>query len=241
MKETRIVKYEIEGIPGFENVEFTESSGSRLTVPQAFEFARKHNSTLQSLREAMAVRIDANGMDHADDWQWTRTGAIYVPEGKKVYVAFDDSFMEEFAQRGYDAHVANKPLILSAKDKPIVQAIERARDTKRFVEVAKQGDLEIALSKFGTHEIAVAVAQDMAAPYASHLKDKEYSNGHVWLLKPELAEGKVEVRPVGLGVDDYGSSVNADFNFLISRQARGVRPAQKISTGSKGKLVGSKK
>ena len=227
MKETRIVKYEIESVPSFENVEFTESSGSRLTVPQAFKFARDHNSTLQSLREAMAVRIDAKGADHADDWQWTRTGAIYVPEGKKVYVAFDDSFMEDLAQRGYDAHAAGKPFLLSAKDKPIAQAIERARDTKRFVEVAKQGDLEIALSKFGTHEVAVAAAQDMAAPYASHLKSQERTKGHIWLLKPELAEGKVEVRPVGLGNDICDNDVYAVINFYGNGQARGVRSAQK--------------
>ena len=212
---------------GFERVEFTESSNVLLTVPKAFEFVRAHNSTLQTLREAMAVRISASGADRADDWQCTRTGAIYVPEGKKVYAAFDDEFIEAFAQRGYDARVADRPFILDAKDKPIAQAIERARDTKRFVEVTKQGELEIALAKFGTHEVAVAAAQDMAAQYASYLKSKDFSKGYIWLFKPELAEGKVEVRPIGLGHVSLHSSIDA--NFDDKRQARGVYSVQKLS------------
>jgi len=224
MKETRIVKYEIDSIPGFEDVEFTESSGRLLTVPQAFEFVRKHNSTLQTLREALAVRIDAKGIDHADDFQWTRTGAIYVSKGNKVYVAFDDSFIEEFARRGdYTACLG---------DKSIAQAIERASDTKRFVEVANQGRLEIVLSEFGQHEIVVAAAQGMAEHYASYLKSKNYSKGYFWLLKPELAKDMVEVRPVVLGIVNY-YNVFAYVNFDGIGQARGVRPAQKISERSK--------
>jgi hypothetical protein len=78
------------------------------------------------------------------------------------------------------------------------------------------------------------------------LKSRKYDKGFVYVLTPESLDKQVDaqnalVRPVGLGVDFnviYG--VIANVRFYDVGRARGVRPAQKISTGKEG-LVESKK
>ncbi len=87
----RAVTYELTSTPGFETVKFTESSREDLVWPRAVKFAAGHDAVLQSVREAAAFRIEADGEDEANQLQATRTGAIYFRDGGKFYAAFDDS------------------------------------------------------------------------------------------------------------------------------------------------------
>lgn len=210
----KITYYKI-GVSGFSDVEFTQSSAKLLSVPQAFGFAKKRQSTLQSLRDAIAFRIDAGGQDNADCAQWTRTGAIYTRPSGNLCVAFDDMILEAFAERStYDAHLC---------DKSIVQAIQRARDTKRFAVVANSYT-EIEKSQLETHELLVAAAQDMAAPYARHLNnDPRCHWRNLFFDNTQVKLGQVKVRPVCLERKGDVCLITAHSYFWYRKQARGVR------------------
>jgi hypothetical protein len=255
MKETRIVKYELE-TPGFENVEFTESSKEFLIWPKAVKFAADQNAVLQSLREAAAFRIEARGKDDADRYQATRTGAVYFKDGNKFYVAFDDipdtkeNVVLARAIDGYEANTEGRELLVSKKDKQIAQLLKRAEKSDRIVEVI-ESPLELATkatdgsSEFGSNKAVQALFGDVAEPYAAMLKSRKYDKGFVYVLTPESLDKQVDaqnalVRPVGLGVGYDSVDAGAVYRFDDGGRARGVRPAQKNSTGKEG-LVESKK
>lgn len=257
LKETRIVKYEID-TPGFESVEFTESSKDVLIWPKAVKFAAEQKAVLQSIREAGAFRIQAEGKDDADRYQATRTGAVYFKDGSKFYVAFDDTsdtkenIVLARAVEGYEANKEGRELLVSKKDKYLAQILKRAEKSDRIVEVV-ESPLELATkasgsSEFGSNKTVQALFGDIAEPYAGMLHKRGYGKGFVYVLTPEKLEKQVDaqntlVRPVGLGVDSYIdiSSVDAIDRFSNDGRARGVRPAQKISTENKSKLVGNTK
>jgi hypothetical protein len=256
MKETRIVKYELE-TPGFENVEFTESSKEFLTWPKAVKFAADQNAVLQSLREAAAFRIEAQGKDDADRYQATRTCAVYFKDGNKFYVAFDDipdtkeNIVLARAIDGYEANKAGREFLLSKKDKHIAQFLKRAEKSDRIVQVV-ESPLELATktnagsSEFGSNKAVQALFGDIAELYAAILKSRDYDEGFVYVLTPEsldkhVAGDKALVRPVGLGDDNYNCIyVDANNRFYYFGRARGVRRAREFSTGNKA-LVGTKK
>ena len=62
MKEIRKGTYTLD-MPDFEGVEFTESSKEALSLPEAVKFAADQHTILHSLREAAAVRIEAEDKD----------------------------------------------------------------------------------------------------------------------------------------------------------------------------------
>lgn len=251
LKETRIVKYEID-TPGFENVEFTESSKDYLIWPKAVKFAADQNAAvLQSVREAGAFRIQAEGKDDVDHYQVTRTGAVYFKDGSKFYVAFDDApdasqnIVLARVQEGYDANSKRCEWTLSKKDKHIAQILKHAEKSDRIVQVV-ESPLELATkvsfgsSEFGSNKTVQALFSDVAEPYAGMLHKRGYSKGFIYVLTPEnlekrVADDKTLVRPVGLGGDYYGDIyyyvdvVLAGYRFNYVGRARGVRGAQKFS------------
>jgi hypothetical protein len=241
-------------VPGFENVEFTESSKELLIWPRAVKFAADRNSILQSLREAAAFRIEAQGKYAADHYQATRTGAVYFKDGNKFYVAFDDvpdakeNIVLARAIDGYEANKAGREFLLSKKDKQIAQLLKRSEKSDRIVEVI-ESPLELATkttdgsSEFGSNKAVQALFGDIAEPYAAMLKSRKYDEGFVYVLTPESLDKQVDaqnalVRPVGLGFDIY--YVYAIDRFNGYGRARGVRRAREFSTGNKA-LVGTKK
>jgi len=244
MKETCVVKYELEN-PGFENVEFTESSKSFLIWPKAVKFAADQNAVLQSLREAAAFRIEAQGKDDADRYQATRTGAIYFKDSNKFYVAFDEipdakeNIVLAHAVDGYEANKKSREFLLSKKDKQIAQLLKRAEQSNRIVEVV-ESPIELATkasdssSEFGSNKTVQALFGDVAEPYAAMLESRDFNKGFVYVLTPQnldehVAGDKALVRHVSLG-DKYYSSIKyvyADSHFGNDCRARGVRnPSQ---------------
>ena len=242
LKATHIIKYEID-TPGFEGVEFTESSKDHLICPEAVEFAADRNSVLQSLREAAAFRIEAEGKEyHADRNQPTRTGAIYFKNGNKFYVAFDDTpdpqqniilaRVRGVVRGVYDANSNDCAWTLSKKDEHISQILKRAEKSDRIVEVVESA-LELAtkanggVSEFGSNKIVQALFGDVAEPYAAMLKSRtamlkssKYDKGSVYFMTPEMLGETVDeknavVRYVGLchGKYDRISGVCASCQF----------------------------
>src|SRR3989344_5003262 len=210
------IKYELE-TPGFEGVKFTESSINNLVWPKAVKFAADQNAVLQSLREAVAFRIEAQGKDGANREQATRTGAIYFKDGNKFYVAFDDipdprqNIVLARAIEGYEANKEAREFILPKKDKQIVQLLKRAEKSDRIVQVV-ESPLELATkasassSKFGSNKTVQAAVGDIAELYAGMLHERDYSRGVFYVLTPdfldkEVADDETLDRPVKLGVD----------------------------------------
>lgn len=246
LKETRIVKYEID-TPGFEGVEFTESSKYYLIWPEAVKFAADQNAVLQSIREAGAFRIEARYKidNYRDDFyscQATRTGAICFRDGSKFYVAFDDTpdvkqnIILARAVEGYESHRGGRGfgLLVSKKDKQITQILKRAEKNDRIVQVV-ESPLELAtkasngVSEFGSNKAVQALFGDVAEPYAAMLHKHNYSKGVVDVfthLGEQVADDKALVRAVSLG--EVGS-VDAIDRYCNIGRARGVRGAREFS------------
>ncbi len=258
----RAVTYELTSTPGFETVKFTESSKEDLVWPRAVKFAADNEAVLQSICEATAFRIEANGEYEANQRQATRTSAIYFRDGGKFYVAFDDSPSREQniilsrAVEGYKKNKRGREMLVSKKDEHISQMLERAEKYERVIEVVRS-TLELAtrtdffglfgISEFGKSKAAQALLGDIAEPYArmindtATLRDKiSVSKGSIYLLSPKFLEEKLShndvafVRTVGLGGDFYGIDyVDASEKFIGSGRARGVYGACEFSAYQK--------
>ncbi|MBI4738364.1 hypothetical protein HY772_02170 [Candidatus Woesearchaeota archaeon] len=236
--ETHIVKYELD-FPGFEGVEFTESSKEVLTWPAAVKFAADQNSVLQSVREVGAFRIEAEEKDDADRYQATRTCAVYFKDGSNFYVAFDDApeasqnIILERVQEDYDAAFNGREWILPKTDRHIAQILKRAEKSDRVIPVV-ESLLELMTkastcsSEFGSNDTVQALLGDVAEPYARMLHKRDYHKGLVYLLTLSILDKHVDaqsalVRPVGVGCVSFFSVVGVDL-FDVGR-ARGVRNA----------------
>ncbi|MBI4739466.1 hypothetical protein HY772_08060 [Candidatus Woesearchaeota archaeon] len=240
LKETHIVKYELD-LPGFEGVEFTESSKEVLIWPAAVKFAADQNAVLQSVREAGAFRIEAERKDNADYYQATRTSAVYFKDDSNFYVAFDDApkssqnIILERVREGYDASFNGREWILPKTDRHIAQILKRAEKSDRVIPVV-ESLLELMTkastlsSEFGSNDTVQALFGDVAEPYARMLHKHEYQTGLVYLLAPKILDRHVDaqsalVRPVGIGGVGFFGVVAVD--LLDVGRARGVRNVSK--------------
>jgi len=243
--------YKLTNTPGLEGVEFTESSKKDLFWPEAVKFAADQNAILQSVREAGAFRIEAEGKYDADNTQATRTGVIYFKDGSKFYVAFDDipdarqNIILACVQEGYDASSKRRELLVSKKDKQIAQLLKRAEKNDRIGQIAKNPvenaldvmALELATkasagsSEFGSNKVVQALFGDVAELYAGMLHKRNYDKGCIYLLVPEsldkqVAGDKAIIQPVSLSGDDDIAVVLAGNVFSYTGGARGVRGAK---------------
>ncbi|MBI4141751.1 hypothetical protein HY484_02390 [Candidatus Woesearchaeota archaeon] len=240
VKETkRTVLYELTKLSGFDGVEFTDGSPSRLNWPNAVNFANERKAILQSVREAVAFRVDSGGVDGSDDYQATRTGGVYFKEGDTIYLAVDDvaddskNIVLARSQEGYSAHQSGNEWVLPKKDKHIFQFLKRAEITHRIVEVV-ESPLELAtvrsggVSEYGQNATVKVLMGDVSEHNAAWLKEHNYGVGKVYTLLPEYVSNKIKddrevlIRPVGL--DDLDVDVIDQFND--SGRARG-RVAQR--------------
>ncbi|MBW2978729.1 hypothetical protein KY304_01300 [Candidatus Woesearchaeota archaeon] len=257
IKKTRIIKYELEN-PHFKGVEFTEHSNEWLDWPKAVRFASEQGdgSILQSAREAAAFRIEAEGDYDADLYQATRNVALYFKVGDKFYCAIDDiadpeqNIVIARAEESFKSHSNHGKYILPVNDSLVKGVLSRAEKTGRIVE-ATESLLELKTktvkekSEFGQNDWNKAILLDVAESYAQMLNKRGYKIGRVWSLTPESLEeigvdgNSVEVRPVGLGDNDYYSvnDVVAVNLFDYDGRSCGVRRAKNFSTGNKGRLV----
>ena len=139
--------------PGFENIVFTPIKPA-LLFPSAVDFISDHpdgnNSTLQSVREAVAFEIEVENEYHghkldrgrdSDHLQLTRTSATYFMDSGKYYVAIDDdpsptdNLLLARAPERYWMHAAGRNSLLSKRDLHIRKTLERAEDSDKIVEI----------------------------------------------------------------------------------------------------------
>lgn len=212
--------FKITGRPGFEDMSFSPSSESHLSVPSAVKFAAQHG-VLQSAREAAAFRIEANGADNSDRYQATRTVAVYGPD----FVAFDDTPNPEAniilarAKEGYDFNSKIGTWQLPESDRHIKGILERAGKAGRIVTLPRASPNE-----FTDNEIVQAILGDMAEPYANQLEGQGYKNTYVYTLARDEGREKLAVRSVGLGDGNVVSYLDA-IRFSGVGFARGVAGA----------------
>jgi len=245
LKETRIVKYELEN-PAFADVEFTESSKNYRILPKAVQFAMGQKAVLQSAREAAAFRIEADKADGADLCQATRTGSIYFIKDGKKYIAVDDhpdpnqNIVISRVQEGYNANRVSpfSELFVPLNDEQLNELLNRAEKADRIHQFPSKC-LELALedvngsSEFGKNSIARSLLGDMVEPYATFLRGRKCKTGYVFLLDPNYVEAQTKgqtaiVRPAGLGGGSYIDigSFGTGNQFGNGGGVRGVRGAR---------------
>jgi len=212
-------------IDRYKRLVFTGSSSKLNTRSEAMKFANdKGGCILQSLPEAAAFRIAAEGNYNADRYQFTRSAALYLHKNGKVYVGFDHdiekSMLLTYPQEGYD--LQRKELILSLQEDSVKEACDRVK----LVEPSKLS-LELRLDgQFSSNEYVQELLGEVAPAYESFLNGICSSgNGYVWLLDREYIKGvlpndHVLIRPCALGGLSHGLLAHVDGS--IHGYARGV-------------------
>ncbi|MCK4670269.1 MAG: hypothetical protein KAT43_03620 [Nanoarchaeota archaeon] len=222
IKETRIIKYELEN-PHFNGVEFGELSKSFLPMDYAVCFAANQGRILWSAREAGAFSIEQSIEQASCGFRYlgcpiylTRTVDIGIKIDDKFYHAIDDTINPEQnlviarAQEGDESHFLNGKYLLPITDPLVKGALLRAEKTGRIFEATKgvnrlKTKAVNGKSEFGQDDGNKAILLDVAEPYAqmlSHLRG--YNYGYMWFLEPESLERMgvdgnfVEVRCVHL-------------------------------------------
>jgi len=245
IKEIEMGRYKLKN-PAFAGAEFTNGSDDFLVGPEAVEFGARDGGILQSAREAIAFRREANGKYAADRTQATRTGAIYFEKDGKFYAAFDDSTNPENniviarAAQGFEAHKANGRFLLPTTDPLVDRIIKRAQnETGRFAEVPTNYPSELSTervdgkSQCGQDLRNKAILGDVAESNSNMLNQRGYRVGSIWCLNPEIlvrigVDGNfAEVRHVKLGDGncDCLGNIYAASQFNYRGRSRGVRHA----------------
>ncbi len=134
----------IEGVPGFENIEFTENSADELTIPQAVKFADEKGAILQSALEAAVFMSEADkSRIYMPKKQITRTIALFYTDGKRAYVAFDDTHTPSkidnlLLSRYEEGYAINKLYhfwVLPKSDFNISHILRDAKENNRIAEI----------------------------------------------------------------------------------------------------------
>jgi len=209
----------------FPDLLYTKSSTSELNRLQAIKFAQEQGAVLQSMPEAAAFRMEGKGQDYADEYQITRTAAIYMVEAGKVMVGFD--------------HDPKKSLVLTTQKEPI-QALKSGgeyvylKNDERVNEMmgritfsTYRSQLELKLNgTFSNDPIVKELLGDVAAAYESYLKGKDFTTAVVYLFKQDEVKKSIRgnnilVRPCALCA---GCTIISEYagGFNGSNYARGV-------------------
>ncbi len=244
-------EYQLETVPGFEQIVFTESSPASLALPQSVTFAQERDCVLQSAREAWAFRIDSNGTLESDRYQVTRTAALSLRHNGNYSIAITDStspdenILLSRAQEGSASHHVNNHWLVRRDDPVVHRMLERAHDEHRVfpalesaitLSTRQQG----GASPYGAHPVTQAIlGDDLTERVAVYLNQHGYSIGYAHTLSRKdlqkliVNDDHVEVRRVGagggvgIGMYDLYAGVHCD----ISGRARGVRGK---SSGNRG-------
>jgi len=195
--------YRIEDVPVYGTLEVSSSSQDRLTVPQAFEFARKHDGRLQTIGEALAVRVafynddkeTKSGIDGSADYQRTSTISLKLKNNGSFTVdapyvcAFvdleDNKHGRALLHEGYDANCKGNNLLKSVKDGFICDLIAQAKDTGRVASALAERPLKLATaqkggkSAYGQHPNVIAVFgnTELTELNAHYLSERGYKEG----------------------------------------------------------------
>jgi hypothetical protein len=234
-------EYQID-TPGFDQTIFTVTSRDYLPFPVAVQYARVRNSVLQSARDAIAFRIAANGAEGANDYQLTRTAAVYFREHGQHFVAFDDDPADNLllarSTDGTAAYRVGLPWLARRANDMITRMLDRAQHADRIHPLPRQDETIYSTTgstaAYATAPMVRAMIGDLAAPYADFLGNKGHTRGRTWLLTPKdvqrnvVTDDFVEVRRVGVGGEAYLMyGLDADGRCNGTGRARGVRDNRK--------------
>src|SRR3989344_4614824 len=199
--------YRIEDVPVYGTLEVSSSSQDRLTVPQAFEFARKHDGRLQTIGEALAVRVafynddkeTKSGIDGSNNYQRTRTVSLKVKNDGSFnvdvpYVTLfaeldNDEASRALVQEGYDANSkGDNFLVKPVKDGFICDLIAQAKDTGRVAAALTERPLKLTTaqtkgkSAYGQNQNVIAIfgSAELGEMNAGYLSERGYKEGSVW-------------------------------------------------------------
>lgn len=229
-------------VPGFDRLEFSLASDIRLALPRAVTYRGEFGGQLQSADQALAFRHAANGENHANDYQITRTGTFRFVRNDRILVAVDDApdptlnLLLGRAQEGYDLHRAGKEWLLSIDD-PIVKAtIERATVAGRVYEAPDTSEWsDLPLDGTYSQEASVrAIIPKTAASNEKWLREQGLSTkGSVIdlsamdCIKAGLRSTTVLARCIGVGGgggrSTYLLGLHANDRLNLDCRARRVR------------------
>jgi len=219
--------YKIERV-GFERCLFSESSPDHLIVPDAVKFTASQGGILQSVEEAVAFQIEADGQDNSDGHQATRTVVLYGSFNGKPLALLDDDPVQNIVKSAdmcYERET--KGGLFLKKDNSYVHAvIARAQKNNRVLELPGQArrGLEWKLEP----EKGRAIFGSMTEPYAEFMRSKGHSEVLVYALTAaEVGRIKEELVEVRLFSLCYKNVVCAYARFGTMSRARAVLYAQK--------------
>lgn len=205
---------------GFEDTIFTDSSNNDVFWKDAVAFSQEKGTVLQSLIEAIAFRLEAQGTEQEEvannNHQATRTGAFYFLDKGNLFVAIDDiadprkNIVIARVKEGREAD-GRYGGFLPPKRK-LKKVLSRAEKAGRIYEAPEQR-LELSLeeqngsSPYCNSKIVKILEGDLVEPYAEFLKNHDRDRGFVWSLErnavqallEEQKKDKVLVCPIALG------------------------------------------
>ena len=233
---------------GYElNGKIWTKSSDRAVWRDCVQYCSDRKVPLQTLDQAVEFRHDQNGADESDRWQHTGTLLAIVQDGKAGLRAHvyepEMQELERLADRK-DIIAGAAYLDLARGSKLARQILAFAKKTGRtFIVPEKDLALSVALhggqTDYGQHEAVRSLMPVCAEKNTANIKSRGYDTGRVWFARPNLQKDQMQVRPVGLGGDDYDiDGVGAGIQFGSIGRARGVRPsAQKSSSRNEGSEV----
>jgi hypothetical protein len=177
----------VVGAPGLGDIA-EDCSIDKLDHPQAVLYASQNNCILQSLGESVFARDKWNDKESWDS-QHTRTGAFYVVENDKAYVAFDDipvnNIILRDSKEGYDAAEQGGTLIIRGRD--LESVLERAKDAHRFLRVPEDSTIRASVVGIPCEYernpyFVAALGQVMASVNAELIKNRGKAVGRIYLL-----------------------------------------------------------
>ena len=196
--------------PVLENIEFGTCSEKNLNMPDAVFYAEQRaeqRGILQSAGEAVYARKVLNTAASWDT-QHTRTGAFYVVENDKPYVAFDDiadilnNVVTRYAVEAFRDNNENKEFLI--RGSLLESVLGRAKDTKRFLEVPVNGMIGASFfsgnpSPYETNPYCVAIFGEKMVRLSAELAiEKQGVAATLHLLSAPYVEGIVNMTDKGI-------------------------------------------
>ena len=165
----------IEDVPVYGILDVSSDSKDNLTVPQAFDFAQKAGGRLQTIGEALVVRVafhndvkehpeiydtaekQAAALDGSNNYQRTRTVSLKVKNDGSfnvdapyvtLFAELDNDKARALVQEGYDANSkGDNFLVKPVKDGFICDLIAQAKDTGRVAAALTESPLKLATAQ----------------------------------------------------------------------------------------------
>ncbi|MDP3728077.1 MAG: hypothetical protein Q8R18_01350, partial [bacterium] len=216
-------------------------------------YAQEQGGVLASMKQNAVARNALNGQDRARDWTHSGTLVAYSLDNNGIMRAFEPAqdTLEAISQAGHTANASGKELIYDLRSEttdPVVLAVRKAwsEGANRQAQLPAENRNPLSLlppgnSPFENYAANKALMQDGTPYLAEDLRNAKRTTGVTYLLTAddlrkaglEAGDGKVLIRPAGLGDYVFGSVVDAIVRFYYGWLSRAVAVvgASQISTG----------